>query len=773
MSILKSKHIERFLSNYKERYNSLDSYQKDFVDNKSNIIKVLANAGSGKTHSSIIKLFDFILYRNIDPKDLVLISYTSKASKLLKDRYYSFFKDSLSSVLSVSETEDYLETLESPWISTIHSFCYNLMLRKLKESNNTGNFTILNDYKSSKLLKSIIGNVFDTHYSLTESLETNLLFSIYYLINDIGQSSEYCYFFDLKFNADFTLKSINKDVDYSLINTSYSINSKKYFLELSDLDVNNIISERKLEYVDKFKNILQKSKKLPSHVLEKLTNSTCESLLSDILMSYFNAKISFKCLSFIDIIYFALSYNNQFKTLGSNYKAIIVDEAQDLDYLNFYLFKSLLTSNSSLILVGDPKQSLYSFRLADPNILDKLEKLFDSPVSCNYLLTNYRSTKTLVSLANEYSKSMASYFDVQPSKIVKDFSANSFLFKPFNSLDDELNFIVNDIEAKKNSGISYNDITLLARRNQSLIEIEPYLIKKRIPYKIKYDNNSLLNQSSFKFVYSLYSILLNPNDVTSLIDCLSFFKGLGEKTLDKIQSKYISNLKTSVNYNVFSSETISSLDSAFRSNIVKNIYEDILIPLKDHFNSNLFSTKSLNYKIHHILTRDCNYQENTYDGPVVYSNNTSKNLNIELTLDQIDKACRTLTSLFDSYSSDSSFKAKLEIEKFLEIYNALTCTQINKNDELRECVYLSSVHSFKGCESEIVYYFNLSSISPFLKSDELSDKCIIYVAATRAIKQFIASTSVLLKTFDGTLRKSNQNPHFSSYLESVKSIKSN
>lgn len=747
--------MENFKLKYESSLSSLDKFQKEFVENQSQIIKCLANAGSGKTHSSIIKVVDYVLNQNIKPEDIVLISYTTKAAKLLRERYSSFFE------LSTDNTT------KTPSISTIHSFCFKLLNEQYKKTNQSSSYTILNDYKNYVLLKEIITSNLEDYLGLTDiALEKNIIYSIYYLYNEIANACETSFFLKINLSSEATLSSISDSPDYSICQYSYSANRAK--VNGFNYAIEETVEQKRKEYFLKFNSILSNTKKIDESYLKRLSYESLSSLFTMVFLKFTETKLKMRKLSFSDIIYYTFLYNNQYKTLGSNFKICIVDEAQDLDYVNFSVFKSLVdTHKCKLTLVGDPKQSLYSFRLADPDILDKLDLFFPAEnVSTNYLLSNYRSNENLVKLSNGFSRTLENTFDVQDSVSIKDKQKNSFVFKPFDYPEQEYDFIVKDIAARKTETSNYSDFAAIARTNQSLQEIEPFFIKMKIPYKIKYDARSFFNQSSFKLLYNIYSILLSSSDIDSLLEIFENFKGIGEKTLKKIRSQFISKFEANSKYSLFDQDFVKSI-SSYSS--VSSIYSVFLVPLKEHFQAYDFTLLTLHRKIQTLVKSSFSYLEQTDDNSVKYSYNQSE-IYFQMTLDQIDRACLTINSLYESYNTDSFFKNMLEIERMYEIYNALSTTQVDKNNDSKDCVTLSTIHSFKGMESDIVYFFNTSSLSPFKVDDKVNDLCCMYVAVTRAKSKMVITSSKQLRTFDRQLRKSIFNPYLNFYLEEVKKM---
>ena len=95
------------------------------------------------------------------------------------------------------------------------------------------------------------------------------------------------------------------------------------------------------------------------------------------------------------------------KELGRRYRLVLIDEFQDTDNLQWEIFSSLFSSaDKKIVLIGDPKQSIYRFRGADIEVYFKaVEKLRENGIS--YILeTNYRSEKRLVNALNRMFKNV-------------------------------------------------------------------------------------------------------------------------------------------------------------------------------------------------------------------------------------------------------------------------------------------------------------------------------------------------------------------------------
>lgn len=722
---------------------TLDQYQKEFVQNDSNIVKVLANAGSGKTHSSVIKILSMVIEKQIPPEEIVMISYTNKAAKVLSERYYGFFKKALEKHLEPTDLEDYLLELKIPQISTIHSFALKAINGKL----HTGRFTILNDNKASKQLRESVNKVLKDKYGFEESIEANLMYPLQQHITSIGNKSEYGFFIKIDLDETFKVLSITKENQHE--KTSWTYNKSE--------DFQKQLQEIKLKEATTTLNILNNSKKL------KEKNITLEtSILEDILIQYFKDKLSKKCLAFIDILYISLLYQFKFKNLSPKSKIFLIDEAQDLDYTNFFLTRKIFMENDGIqyTLIGDTKQSLYSFRDADPFILNDLFKYFseDFTKGTVRLLSNYRSNGNLVRMANYFARNTLSrYFEFGDSQYIKDCLPGCLVMKTSQTFAEEANYILGELQTLVEKGYDYKDITFLTRSNQNLINIEPYFILNRIPYKLKYDTRSMINSSAFKFIYAIFSHLLNPQDIDSLLEILEYFKGYGDKGLQKLKNQYQEFYEDTVTF-------------AKGNQQIKKINDILLEPIRAEYNSRNFNIVNLSRIIKNIIINQLNYSFTDDEGHLQYVNNTDENINITLTLEQINKGTETILSLYESYQQDYGFKAKEEVEKFIDIYQALAATQAEKDEHKKDTVLISTVHGYKGLENKVVFYFGTSSLKPFAVTSPLEDLCILYVAITRAIDKLYVTGALKMTNIYKQEEQANLNPHLSIYKDGMKEL---
>ncbi|MBF0274331.1 MAG: UvrD-helicase domain-containing protein, partial [Nitrospinae bacterium] len=99
--------------------------------------------------------------------------------------------------------------------------------------------------------------------------------------------------------------------------------------------------------------------------------------------------------------------NNLVEKLRKTYKAVLIDEFQDTDSLQYSIFNTLFENETILFLIGDPKQSIYSFRGADIFAYIKAAQEVKQKYS---LTTNFRSDKKLVEAINRLFSASANPF---------------------------------------------------------------------------------------------------------------------------------------------------------------------------------------------------------------------------------------------------------------------------------------------------------------------------------------------------------------------------
>ena len=155
--------------------------------------------------------------------------------------------------------------------------------------------------------------------------------------------------------------------------------------------------------------------------------------------------------------------------LVEKYRYIMVDEYQDTNKLQAQIVYILAAESKNIMVVGDDAQSIYSFRAADiKNILDFPEHFQNTKIF--KLETNYRSTRAILTLANESIRHNVHQFP----KTLKSVHAAGATpqFVKLRDTRQEAQFVAQRIEELQEGGFELSDIAVLFRAHFHAAELE-------------------------------------------------------------------------------------------------------------------------------------------------------------------------------------------------------------------------------------------------------------------------------------------------------------
>ncbi len=239
-------------------------------------------------------------------------------------------------------------------------------------------------------------------------------------------------------------------------------------------------------------------------------------------------------LDFDDLLLFTNKILKQFPHVRDKWQKrfeyILVDEFQDIDNVQYEMIELLCNESTSVFVVGDPDQTIYSWRGANINIIMDFEKNF-KPTETIYLNQNYRSTQNILNGAN----SLIAY---NKNRLEKDlFTENSLGQKivHFTASDDELEaeYVVSQILDLEKNGVEYNDIAILYRSSYLSRAIEKQLMNVKIPY-ILYGGVRFYDRAEIKDMLSYLRMLTTQDDLSFKRIVNAPKRGIGKKTVDDL-----------------------------------------------------------------------------------------------------------------------------------------------------------------------------------------------------------------------------------------------
>lgn len=208
--------------------------------------------------------------------------------------------------------------------------------------------------------------------------------------------------------------------------------------------------------------------------------------LNSIISKYESLKRERNLIDFGDMIILALNMFREnpgiLKKWQERFKCILIDEAQDMNTIQFELVKLLSESSQNVFAVGDEDQSIYGFRGSDPQIMMRFVDEFEA-AQVFKLETNYRSTKTIVESANNLIRNNNYRFD----KNMKSFSNRESIVQilSFKNSIEEADFVCEKILKLIDKGYKPKDIAVLYRNNNRVGLLASKLEALKIPFDIR------------------------------------------------------------------------------------------------------------------------------------------------------------------------------------------------------------------------------------------------------------------------------------------------
>ena len=245
-----------------------------------------------------------------------------------------------------------------------------------------------------------------------------------------------------------------------------------------------------------------------------------------------------KCfgLDYNDLLKFSLYIFEKNKEIRLKWQKrleyIMIDEFQDIDKIQYQLMKVLCGYHKNLFIVGDPDQTIYSWRGADINYLLNFDKAFPD-VKTIMMNENYRSTPQILSVCN-------SLIDKNKNRMKKDLlpmchSKNSVLYYHGDTSEEESDWIADQIIKLHKKDISYKDITILYRAHYVTRTLEETLLKKKIPYSI-YSGIQFFERMEVKDALSYLRMITYKDDLSFLRIVNVPKRNIGKKRMEFLQA---------------------------------------------------------------------------------------------------------------------------------------------------------------------------------------------------------------------------------------------
>jgi DNA helicase-2/ATP-dependent DNA helicase PcrA len=212
---------------------------------------------------------------------------------------------------------------------------------------------------------------------------------------------------------------------------------------------------------------------------------------------------------------------------------VLVDEFQDTNRIQYAWLRLLTEPEQNLFVVGDDDQSIYSWRGAQVENLQKFQKDYPSHELIR-LEQNYRSTGTILAAANALISHNSDRLGKELWTEDSEGEAVS-LYTAFNE-QDEAHFVARKIQAWAEQGNLRRECAILYRSNAQSRQFEEKLIALGIPYRV-YGGLRFFERQEIKDALAYLRMVSNPDDDASFERIINTpTRGIGPKSLELIRA---------------------------------------------------------------------------------------------------------------------------------------------------------------------------------------------------------------------------------------------
>ena len=447
-------------------------------------------------------------------------------------------------------------------------------------------------------------------------------------------------------------------------------------------------------------------------------------------------------LDFDDLLLKTIQILEDFPDIRAKWQSriehILIDEFQDTNDVQFKLVKLLMNDTTNLYVVGDPDQTIYTWRGANQNIILQFNKTF--PLAQTLILDrNYRSTKVILDHANRLIAH-------NKKRVPKDLYTESEVGDPVKvecsrKRDDEAFYVANEIEniIRKYPDTSYRNIAILYRAAYLTLPFENEFMRRKIPYQI-FGGIKFFQRKEIKDVLAYFRLIYNHADDLSFERIVNVpRRGIGDSTMDELKAE-----KEAENLSYF-----DYLDEIEKHQT--NVKPKVIMALTALISKIKETRKKLDEnleaypKILEDFIRDLGYFE--------YLSSDDETA---------EERLQNVKSLFDDIVDFLRNNPESSFETYLE--NASLQTS---QDEIKNGDYVSmmTIHVAKGLEFDHVFVISMiDGVFPSRRTEDEAGKDgleeerrLAYVAFTRAKKHLYISTN---SAYSFVLQENSTNSRF-------------
>ena len=501
---------------------------------------------------------------------------------------------------------------------------------------------------------------------------------------------------------------------------------------------------------------LWKNQGLNAAMAEALASNDNERITARIMARYEERLSAYQSVDFDDLIGLPLKLLQQHAEVREQWQQqmghVLVDEYQDTNATQYEVLKLLVGERARFTAVGDDDQSIYGWRGATLDNLQRLPQDFPA-LKVVKLEQNYRSTSAILQAANNVIGPNPKLF---PKTLFSELGEG----EPVRVMDadneeHEAERLVNRIQSLRGGndtgeGMSqfraWKDFAVLYRANHQSRMLEKAFRKAAIPYKVS-GGQSFFDRAEIRDLCAWLRLLVNNDDDPAFLRCVTTPKrGIGHTTLQKL-GEFANQYRISLFEAVFS----HSLGAALPQKAVGS-----LLAFGNEIND-------LQFRARHtqgaeaalaLLTewlKDINYEKHLYDSEESEKLAAARWANVMDFIDWMAKRCGGEVDDAAGVSLMSESKTLLEVAQTIALLSTLS-----EREKDQDVVTLSTLHAAKGLEWPHVMMAGVNEgLLPFkpeedgvsLQQDALNltriqeERRLMYVGITSAQRSLVVSWS--------------------------------
>ena len=517
----------------------------------------------------------------------------------------------------------------------------------------------------------------------------------------------------LGYPKNFTI--IDQDDQHAILKEAY----KEYGIEKKNLGYSTMLA-----YISNNKS----ERVTATRALELASGDYNEVKKAQVYGYYLDRLRSIYALDFDDLIFWTVdlfSKEAEIKEKWSRrFHYIHVDEFQDIDKTQYKLIRQLSCIHNNLYVVGDPDQTIYTWRGADVNIIIDFER--DYPGTKTIILNeNYRSTNNILNAANSLIKN--NQLRVDKDLFTRRGDGLKITHNSLDSDESEAYYVRREILKLHEDGVNYKDIAILYRSNYLSRNVEKVLMEARVPYII-FGGIRFYERAEVKDILCYLRMVTTADDLAFKRIINAPRRGIGPKTLDQI-------LEIAKANDISMYEVIKQGLYAKNKEVFKNFVK--MIESWREMNE----AGNLELLLQHVLD-DSGYRE-------------------YLTKENETERLENVKSLVDDIAEYQQTYPESSLDEYLQMISLYTDKASDKDSD---SVNLMTIHAAKGLEFDTVFVIGMSegvfpgerAMSEGLKGLE-EERRLAYVAYTRA-KRILYLTDG--KSFSFVLQSSKTTSRF-------------